>query len=196
MRVPELIAATVSGLASQLQGSAHRAARLGDRWSRAAHRCLPGDVAEPKQRGGTLNLLLRRTPDQFNDSHTALANGFTYHGVHYTGDQASIEQGDNFLSIVVPMIESSQAYKNNGAIIIWWDETEGGTMQPIHWRKLLFCHLPKGMLTTASFCTRTHLALSIQLGRKSSPYNSEDKEVSHTNLAESPKCGLSQRRWS
>jgi len=66
------------------------------------------------------------TPDQFNDSHTALANGFTYHGVHYTGDQASIAQGDNFLSIVVPMIESSQAYKNNGAIIIWWDETEGG----------------------------------------------------------------------
>jgi hypothetical protein len=25
-------------------------------------------------------------------------------------------------------------------------------------------------------------------------YNSEEKEVSHTNLAESPKCGLSQRR--
>src|SRR5262249_17180987 len=95
------------------------------------------------------------TPDQFNDSHTALANGFTYHGVHYTGDQASIAQGDNFFSIVVPMIESSQAYKNNGAIIIWWDETEGGTMQPIHWRKLLFRHLPKGMLTPITFCTRT-----------------------------------------
>jgi hypothetical protein len=66
------------------------------------------------------------TPDQFNDSHSALANGFTYHGVHFTGDQASIAQGDNFLSIIVPMIESSQAFKNNGAIIIWWDETEGG----------------------------------------------------------------------
>jgi hypothetical protein len=66
------------------------------------------------------------TPDQFNDMHTALANGFDYHGVHYTGDAASIAQGDNFLSIVVPMIMASQAYKNNGAIFIWNDETEGG----------------------------------------------------------------------
>ena len=71
------------------------------------------------------------TPNQFNDSHTALVNGFTYHGVNYTGDQASIAQGDNFLSIIVPMITSSQAYKNNGAIIIWWDETEGGD-DPAH----------------------------------------------------------------
>jgi hypothetical protein len=44
MRVPELIAATVSGLASQFQDSAHRAARPGDRWSSAAHRFLPGDA--------------------------------------------------------------------------------------------------------------------------------------------------------
>jgi hypothetical protein len=65
------------------------------------------------------------TPDQFNDSHTALANGFTYNGVHYTGDAAQIAQGDNFLSIIVPQIMASQAYKNNGAIVIWWDETEG-----------------------------------------------------------------------
>jgi hypothetical protein len=66
------------------------------------------------------------TPDQFNDMHTPLASGFTYNGVHYTGDAASIAQGDNFLSIVVPMIMASQAYKNNGLIVIWNDETEGG----------------------------------------------------------------------
>jgi hypothetical protein len=66
------------------------------------------------------------TPDQYNDMHTALPGGFTYHGVHYTGDQAAIAQGDNFLSIIVPEIEASQAYQNNGAIVIWWDETEGG----------------------------------------------------------------------
>lgn len=66
------------------------------------------------------------TPDQYNDMHTALNGGFTYGGVHYTGDQAEIAQGDNFLSQMVPLIMSSAAYKNNGAIVLWWDETEGG----------------------------------------------------------------------
>jgi hypothetical protein len=66
------------------------------------------------------------TPDQFNDAHSALTGGFTYNGVPFTGDQAAIAQGDNFLSILVPQIMASQAYKNNGAIVIWWDETEGG----------------------------------------------------------------------
>jgi phosphatidylinositol-3-phosphatase len=66
------------------------------------------------------------TPDQFNDMHTALSGGFTYHGTHLTGDSAQIAQGDNFLSIVVPMIEASDAFQNhNGTIIIWNDETEG-----------------------------------------------------------------------
>jgi hypothetical protein len=65
------------------------------------------------------------TPDQYNDMHTALNGGFTYNGTHFTGDQAQIAQGDNFLSTVIPEIEASQAYQNNGAIIIWNDETEG-----------------------------------------------------------------------
>jgi|SRR5579859_1711697 len=66
------------------------------------------------------------TPNQFNDAHSALSGGFTYQGTHFTNDQASIAQGDNFLSKVVPQIMASAAYQNNGAIIIWWDETEGG----------------------------------------------------------------------
>jgi phosphatidylinositol-3-phosphatase len=66
------------------------------------------------------------TPDQYNDMHSTLSGGFTYHGMHLTGDAAKIAQGDNFLSIIVPEIEASQAYKNDGAIIIWWDETENG----------------------------------------------------------------------
>jgi hypothetical protein len=66
------------------------------------------------------------TPDQYNDMHSTLDGGFTYNGVHYTGDQAAIAQGDNFLSIIIPQIEASSAYKNNGAIVVWWDETEGG----------------------------------------------------------------------
>jgi len=91
------------------------------------------------------------TPDQFNDSHSALANGFTYHGVHYTGDQASIAQGDNFLSIIVPMIESSQAYKNNGAIIIWWDETEGGDDAAHTLEEIVISPLAKGNAYTNNF---------------------------------------------
>lgn len=65
------------------------------------------------------------TPNQFNDMHTALTGGFTYNGVHYIGDAANIAQGDNFLSIIIPQIEASAAFKNNGAIVIWNDETEG-----------------------------------------------------------------------
>ena len=61
------------------------------------------------------------TPDQYNDMHTSLSGGFM--GV--TGDAANIKQGDNFLSIVIPQIMASEAYKNNGAIILWWDEAEG-----------------------------------------------------------------------
>jgi len=71
---------------------------------------------------GEYNLI---TPDQYNDSHTALTNGFTYNGVHYTGDQAAVAQGDNFLAKIIPEIMSSDAYKDNGAIVIWYDETEG-----------------------------------------------------------------------
>lgn len=60
------------------------------------------------------------TPDQYNDMHTALATGF----LGLTGDAANIRQGDNFLSIIVPQIMASRAYRNNGAIILWWDESE------------------------------------------------------------------------
>ncbi len=65
------------------------------------------------------------TPDQYNDMHTALTGGFTYKGTLYTGDLAQVAQGDNFLSILVPQIMASQAYKDGGAIVIWTDETEG-----------------------------------------------------------------------
>jgi len=66
------------------------------------------------------------TPDQFNDAHSALKGGFKYLGNHFSGDQAAVAQGDNFLSIIVPEIMASPAYQNNGVIVIWWDETEGG----------------------------------------------------------------------
>jgi phosphatidylinositol-3-phosphatase len=61
------------------------------------------------------------TPNQFNDMHTSLSGG--YKGL--TGDNANIKQGDDFLAAIVPKIMASQAYKDNGAIVIWNDETEG-----------------------------------------------------------------------
>ncbi len=60
------------------------------------------------------------TPDQYNDMHTGLTGG--YKGL--TGDAAKIRQGDDFLSQIVPVIMASNAYKNHGAIIIWFDESE------------------------------------------------------------------------
>ncbi len=63
--------------------------------------------------------------DQYNEMHTGLTGGFTYHGKHYVDDEAAIAAGDNFASKIVPMIMASKAYKDGGLIILWWDETEG-----------------------------------------------------------------------
>src|ERR1700722_7338646 len=60
------------------------------------------------------------TPDQYNDMHTALTGG--YKGL--TGDAANIKQGDDFLNQIVPVIMASDAYRNHGVIILWWDESE------------------------------------------------------------------------
>ena len=60
------------------------------------------------------------TPNQYNDMHTALSGG--YKGL--AGDPAKIRQGDDFLNQIIPVIMASNAYKNHGAIIIWWDESE------------------------------------------------------------------------
>jgi phosphatidylinositol-3-phosphatase len=64
------------------------------------------------------------TPDLYNDMHNAMPGGFAYHGTTWTGDQSAIAAGDNFLSVAIPRIMASQAYKDHGAIIIWCDETE------------------------------------------------------------------------
>jgi hypothetical protein len=60
------------------------------------------------------------TPNQYNDQHSGLKNGFA--GI--TGDGATLRQGDNALAQLVPMIMASKAYKDGGAIILWWDESE------------------------------------------------------------------------
>ncbi|HEX4179531.1 MAG TPA: alkaline phosphatase family protein [Caulobacteraceae bacterium] len=75
---------------------------------------------------GAYNLI---TPDQYNDMHTALSTNFTYDGVTYLAgtDAEQIALGDNFLSKIVPLIEASKAFQNNGEIVIWNDEDEGDT---------------------------------------------------------------------
>jgi hypothetical protein len=78
----------------------------------------------------------------------------------------------------------------------WWPSRLVATAaeKRLSFRRNLYTRFLVPIEPVSSWCLI--LALSIQIGRKSSPYNSEDKEVSHTNLAESPKCGLSRRRWS
>ncbi|MGC2697568.1 MAG: alkaline phosphatase family protein [Candidatus Angelobacter sp.] len=60
------------------------------------------------------------SPNQFNDMHTTLTGG--YKGLQ--GDPAKILQGDDFLRQIIPAIMASKAYKEHGAIIIWFDESE------------------------------------------------------------------------
>jgi hypothetical protein len=66
------------------------------------------------------------TPNQFNDMHSSLSGGYDPldGSPHVTDDAAQIRQGDDFLSLIVPQIMASAAYQNNGAILLWWDETE------------------------------------------------------------------------
>jgi hypothetical protein len=62
------------------------------------------------------------TPNQFNDAHSSLSTAVG----KFTGDQAAIATGDNFLARIIPLIMASDAYQDHGAILVWWDETEGG----------------------------------------------------------------------
>jgi len=86
------------------------------------------------------------TPDQFNDMHSSLDTNFTYNGVTFlhNTDQQAIALGDNFLSMIVPQIMASQAYKNNGAIVIWFDETEGGDTSNFTLAEIVISPLAKG----------------------------------------------------
>ena len=59
--------------------------------------------------------------------HSGLSNGYGGAvGAPNKGDRADIAQGDNFLARVVPLIMASDAYKDHGVIVLWWDESEGG----------------------------------------------------------------------
>jgi phosphatidylinositol-3-phosphatase len=78
--------------------------------------------------------------------HSALNTNFTYDGVPYQAntDEEQIALGDNFLSKVVPMIEASQAFQNNGEIVIWNDETEDGNGPGYSSMEIVISKLAKG----------------------------------------------------
>jgi hypothetical protein len=90
------------------------------------------------------------TPDEYNVMHSSLNTPFTYNGSTYHAgtDEEAIALGDNFLSIVVPEIMASQAYQNNGLIVIWNDETEGdkqaGTTKGYYGTEIIISPLAKG----------------------------------------------------
>jgi hypothetical protein len=83
------------------------------------------------------------TPDEYNEMHSSLTS-FTYHNIVYSGDQAAVAEGDNFLSIFVPEIMASQAYRSNGVIIIWSDETEGDDTTSYTIPEVIISPLAKG----------------------------------------------------
>ena len=86
------------------------------------------------------------TPDQYNDMHSSLNTPFSYNGTTYTAntDQEAIALGDNFLAKIIPTIMASQAYKNNGAIVIWYDESEGGNTTSFTIPEIVISPLAKG----------------------------------------------------
>ncbi|HEY4414851.1 MAG TPA: alkaline phosphatase family protein [Verrucomicrobiae bacterium] len=63
------------------------------------------------------------TPDEFNEMHSRLPTGYVYHGHLFTGNQAAIAQVDHCLSLIIPRIMASTAYRDHGVIFIWTDET-------------------------------------------------------------------------
>jgi phosphatidylinositol-3-phosphatase len=67
------------------------------------------------------------TPNQYNDQHTTLTNGYGGpSGSPLKTDAARIAQGDNYLARIVPLLMASEAYRDHGIIVLWWDESEGG----------------------------------------------------------------------
>ena len=100
---------------------------------------LPGDLTNNVV--GCYNWI---APNPYNDAHSALPGGFSYQGSLYTGDQAAIAQGDNFLATLIPQIVASAAYTNNGVIVIWWDETEGGDSTNFSLPEIVISPLARG----------------------------------------------------
>jgi hypothetical protein len=86
------------------------------------------------------------TPNQFNDMHSSLNTDFTYAGTNWTHntDQEAIAIGDDFLSQIIPTIMASEAYRKNGVIVIWFDETEHGNTTSFTLPEVVISPLARG----------------------------------------------------
>ncbi|MBV8634289.1 MAG: hypothetical protein JO002_07345, partial [Burkholderiaceae bacterium] len=96
---------------------------LTDGFSASSENCIahnrPFEELKDDLASGKVARYVFITPNMCNDMH-----GNRY--CKATIDQYdTIKQGDAWLSQVVPMIKQSAAYKDNGAIFITWDESEG-----------------------------------------------------------------------
>jgi hypothetical protein len=119
---------------------------------------------------GTVSQYNVITPDLFNDMHTALDttatinnrnkfSGFSYNNNAWmTGtpaqelEQEKVAQGDNFLSQVVPMITSSALWaKGHSAIVIWFDETRGGSTTNNTLTEFIISPLANGMASSTIY---------------------------------------------
>jgi hypothetical protein len=92
--------------------------------------------------------------------HSSLNTPFTYNGIKWAAntDQEGVALCDNFLSKVVPEIEASKAFKDNGVIVIWNDETEGdegvGSTAGFRARRLSSRRSPRATPTRTTSITR------------------------------------------
>ena len=122
-----------------------------------AHHYAPLQQLQTDLNNNTVAKYTQITPDQYNDMHSSLNTNFAYKGATYTHntDQEAIAQGDNFLSIIVPEIMASNAYKNNGAIVIWFDETEAGNTTQFTIPEIVISPLAKGNAYNSTL-TYTH----------------------------------------
>ena len=123
------------------------------------------------------------TPNLYNDAHSALTGGFTYHSTPFTGDQAAIAQGDNFLATVIPQIMASAAYQSNGVIVIWFDETEGGDNTNYTLPEIIISPLAKGNAYASSLEYNHSSDLKTMEEIFGLSYVSNSIPANHTNYA-------------
>jgi hypothetical protein len=93
---------------------------------RASGQCQANDVGLDQlpidlQSEGTTPNLAFIVPDQCEDGHTACPSTFPV-GNPITDDQDELRQADAFLKKWVPQITSSQAFKDDGLLVVTFDE--------------------------------------------------------------------------
>lgn len=102
---------------------------LTDQFSKASRSCIahnrPFQELEKDLAEGRSLPFAFITPDECHDMHGHPTCSKDHPGVD------PLREGDQWLARVVPMILSSASYRNDGLIVITWDESEGRQDKPI-----------------------------------------------------------------